>query len=117
MVNGSSIISFCILHLKDVTIWPLPGKIIGWKTISCAYRCGVLDSSGGTPEPAVWIVNRLADLPIIARLAPWLLYDTLPVIRPRIRHTAGQIGVEIDFRSGEMKEFSRTAHFSRSVHG
>ena len=94
VVNGSSIVSFCILHLKDVTIWPLP---FGWKTISCAYRCGVVDSSSGSPVPAVWIIDRLADLPVIAKLSPWLLYDTLPIIRPRIRHRAAQIDVEIDF--------------------
>jgi hypothetical protein len=97
VVNGSSILSFCILHLKNVTVWPLPGSILGWKTISCAYRCGVLDSSGGSPQPAVWIIDRLADLPVIAKLSPWLLNDTLPVIRPRIQHSGGQINVEIDF--------------------
>jgi len=97
VINGASILSFCILHLKEVTVWPLPGSVIGWKTISCAYRCGVLDASSGTPQPAVWIVDRLADLPIIAKLSPWLLFDTLPVIRPRIQHSGNQINVEIDF--------------------
>jgi hypothetical protein len=97
VVNGTSILSFCILHLKNVTIWPLPGSIIGWKTISCAYRCGILDSSDGPPQPGVWIVDRLADLPIIAKLSPWLLCDTLPVIRPRIGHFGDQIKVEIDY--------------------
>jgi hypothetical protein len=97
VINGASVLSFCILHLKNVTIWPLPGAVIGWKTISCAYRCGVLDSSSGTPQPAVWIIDRLSDLPIIAKLSPWLLYDTLPIIRPRIQHTGEQIDVELDF--------------------
>ena len=97
VINGVSVLSFCILHLKEVTVWPLPGSIIGWKTISCAYRCGVLDSSSGSPQPAVWIIDRLSDLPIIARLSPWLLYDTLPVVRPRIKHSGDKISVEIDF--------------------
>jgi hypothetical protein len=97
VINGVSVLSFCILHLKEVTIWPLPGSIIGWKTISCAYRCGVLDSSGGSPQPAVWIIDRLSDLPIIAKLSPWLLSDTLPVIRPRIKHSGNLINVELDF--------------------
>ena len=101
VVNGSSVLSFCILHLKEVTIWPLPGSIIGWKTISCAYRCGVLDSSSGSPQPAVWIIDRLSDLPIIAKLSPWLLCDTLPVIRPRIEHVGQQIDIEIDFPDRE----------------
>src|SRR5712691_8740896 len=79
VVNGSSIVSFCILNLKKVTIAPLPGSIIGWKTISCAYRCGAIDTSGASPQPIVWIIDRLSDLPVVARLAPWLLNDTLPV--------------------------------------
>jgi hypothetical protein len=97
IINGASVLSFCILHLKNVTLWPLPGSIIGWKTISCAYRTGVVDSSSGTDVPAVWIIDRLSDLPIVAKLAPFLLYDTLPTIRPLIRHGANQISVEIDY--------------------
>jgi len=96
-INGFGVLSFCILRLKEVTIWPLPGTVIGWRTISCAYRCGVLDASGGSPQPAVWIVDRLSDLPIISKLSPWLLNDTLPVIRPRIQHDGDRIEVEIDF--------------------
>jgi hypothetical protein len=97
VINGVSVLSFCILHLKNVTIWPLPGSIIGWKTISCAYRAGVIDGSSGTDVPAVWIIDRLSDLPIIAKLAPFLLFDTLPTVRPLIRHSANQISVEMDY--------------------
>jgi hypothetical protein len=57
----------------------------------------VIDSSGGSPQAAVWIVDRLADLPIIPKLSPWLLNDTLPLIRPRIKHAGEKIQVEIDF--------------------
>jgi hypothetical protein len=96
-INGTCVVSFCILHLKNVTIAPLPGSIIGWKTISCAYRCGVVDTSSGTDVPAVWIIDRLADLPVIARLSPILLADTLPIIRPHIKHSGEHIDVEIDF--------------------
>jgi hypothetical protein len=144
VINGTSVLSFCILHLKEVTVWPLPGSIIGWKTISCAYRCGVVDSSSGSPEPAVWIIDRLSDLPVIAKLSPWLLCDTLPMIRPRIKHIGEQIKVEIDFpdcqrlfkadmmpapngefRSktfGTMKEFSSFIHngvtsYAASIYG
>ncbi len=132
VINGVSVLSFCILHLKEVTVWPLPGSIIGWKTISCAYRCGVLDASGGSPQPAVWIIDRLSDLPIIAKLSPWLLYDTLPAIRPRIKHSGDKISVEIDFPdcqklfkaemepapNGEFrsKTFATMAAFSSFIH-
>jgi hypothetical protein len=131
-INGTSILSFCILHLKKVTIWPLPGSVLGWKTISCAYRCGILDSSSGSPQPAVWIIDRLTDLPVVARLSPWLLNDTLPMIRPRIQHSGEQIKVEIDFpdrqrffkadlspaRNGEFrsKTFATMKDFSAFIH-
>jgi hypothetical protein len=97
VVGGRSVVSFCILHLKNVTIWPLPGSIVGFKTISCAYRCGALDVSQSPAVPVIWIVDRLSDLPIIAKLSPWLLNDTLPIIRPRILHSVQAISVEIDF--------------------
>jgi hypothetical protein len=97
IINGASVLSFCILHLKNVTVWPLPGNIVGWKTISCAYRAGVIDSSSGSDVPAVWIVDRLSDLPIIAMLSPFLLYDTFPTIRSLIKHNANQIHIEMDY--------------------
>lgn len=34
---------------------------------------------------------------IIPKLSPWLLRDTLPLIRPRIQHVNEQIKVELDF--------------------
>jgi hypothetical protein len=133
VINGASVLSFCILHLKNVTIWPLPGSIIGWKTISCAYRAGVMDSSSGTDTPAVWIVDRLTDLPIIAKLSPFLLYDTLPTIRPLIKHAKDKISVEIDypdcqkFYKAELepipgnvfrsKIFGTLANFGTFIHG
>ena len=131
VVNGFSIVSFCVLHLKKVTIWPLPGSILGWRTISCAYRCGVLDTSAGSPQPAVWIVDRLADLPIIPKLSPWLLNDTIPAIRPRIKHERDQIALEVDFPDRQKlfkanlrpaggrlssKAFSTMAEFSSFIH-
>jgi hypothetical protein len=134
IIKERSIVSFCILHLKNVTIWPLPGSVIGYKTISCAYRCGTLDTScAAAPLPAVWIVDRLSDLPVIAKLSPWLLNDTLPIIRPRIRHSHGDIAVEIDFPDSEKlfkaelrpnaegerfksKIFSSMADFSKFIH-
>src|ERR1051326_8357997 len=52
--NGYSIISFCILDLEGLTIWPLP-TFLGLGTISCAYRCGVIDESQVDPVPSVFI--------------------------------------------------------------
>src|SRR5262245_40606504 len=70
IVNGWSVVSFCVLSLEDVTIWPMPG-FLGFKTVSCAYRCGALDTSINPTSPTVYITDRNTDLPIIARLAPF----------------------------------------------
>src|SRR5437762_735470 len=78
--NDWSVVSFCILKLNRVTVWPLP-RFLGMETISCAYRCGIIDSSNGTPEPSVYVTDRNTDLSIIARLGPWLLADSFPMIR------------------------------------
>lgn len=105
--NGWSIVSFCILALDRVTISPLPG-IFGYKTISCAYRCGVLDSSTLQEESAVYITDRQTDLPLIARLAPWLLLDTILMVRPKIQHQNGIMKISVDYLDGQSM-FAATA--------
>jgi hypothetical protein len=87
-INGWSVTSFCILSLEQVTLWPLPGKLIGFKTISCAYRCGIVDVSTGERVPSVYILDRNTDLPLIARLGPFLFLDTLPMVRVAINHVS-----------------------------
>ncbi|MGA7216706.1 MAG: hypothetical protein WBX38_00230, partial [Candidatus Sulfotelmatobacter sp.] len=67
IINGWSVASFCILRLDKVILWPLPG-FLGMKTISCAYRCGVIDASQSPAGPSVYITDRNTNLPIIARL-------------------------------------------------
>jgi len=105
--NGWSIVSFCILHLDRVIIWPLPG-IFGYRTTSCAYRCGVMDASGQTVKPSVYITDRQTDLPLIARLAPWLFLDTILMVRPRIQHSGDVMKISVDYLDGQPM-FSATA--------
>ncbi len=50
VINGWSVMSFCILNLDKIMLAPLP-PIIRFKTLSCAYRAGIFDYSGGKPEP------------------------------------------------------------------
>lgn len=85
VVNGFSAVSFCILWLERLTVAPIP-PILRYCTISCAYRIGVLDLSESVPVPAVYVIDRWADLPLIARLAPVLLQDTIPVVKAAIGH-------------------------------
>jgi hypothetical protein len=94
--NGWSVVSFCILDLDRVMIWPLPG-ILGYRTTSCAYRCGVTDASKTPSAPSVYITDRQTDLPIIARLAPWLFLDTILMVRPRIRHEGETWTISVDY--------------------
>ena len=89
VVNGYSAVSFCILWLEKLTLSPIPA-VLSYSTISCAYRIGVLDNSEATPVPSVYVVDRWADLPMIARLGPLILQDTIPVIKAAIGHDNGQ---------------------------
>jgi hypothetical protein len=94
--NGWSVASFCILKLDRVVIWPFP-SFFGMQTISCAYRCGVIDTSQSPPEPAVYITDRNTDLPIIARVAPWWFADTIPMVRPTLRDGPDGFSIQINY--------------------
>jgi hypothetical protein len=85
VVKGHCAVSFCILWLEHLTVTPIP-SIFNFKTISCAYRIGVMDMSGPRPEPSVYVTDRWADLPLIAHLGPFVLQDTIPVIKAAIGH-------------------------------
>lgn len=77
--NGWSVASLCILKLSHVVIAPMP-RVLGCKTISCAYRCGVLDTSKTQAEPSVYIIDRNTDQPLIAHFARWWLAENMPLI-------------------------------------
>lgn len=83
--NGWSVVSFCILWLDKLSVSPLPAWP-RYSTISCAYRIGVTDVSGPEPEPSVYVTDRWADLPLIARLGPLVLLDTIPIVNASIGH-------------------------------
>src|SRR5690349_23178451 len=108
VVNGYSAVSFCILWLERLTLSPIP-SIIPFSTISCAYRVGVLDMSEDKPVPAVYVTDRWADLPLIAKIAPVVLMDTIPVIKAAIGHD-NQKGTHV-----QMSYTDGSALFSASV--
>lgn len=100
VVNGYSAVSFCILWLEKLSVAPFPA-LFGLSTISCAYRIGVLDVSGAKPEPSVYVVDRWADLPMISRLGPLILQDTIPVIKAAIGHeNDGETSVQMSYTDG-----------------
>lgn len=94
--NGWCVVSFCILKLDRVMLSPLPGAF-GFETTSCAYRCGVMDTSGGREESSVYITDRNTDLPMIARLAPFLFLDTIPMARVSIARDGGAVNVQATY--------------------
>lgn len=100
VVNGYSAVSFCILWLEKLTVSPIPA-LFSFRTISCAYRIGVIDVSGPAPEPSVYVIDRWADLPVIARLGPLVLQDTIPVVKAAIGHdNEGGTRVQMSYTDG-----------------
>ncbi len=96
VINGWSVVSFCVLMLDRVMLSPLP-SFLGFKTVSCAYRCGVIDTSGASPEPSVYITDRNTDLPIISRLGPWVFSDTILMIRPSITQEGDAVTIRVNY--------------------
>ena len=83
-VNGYGVVSFCLLKLRGLTVWPLPTSL-GLSTTSCAYRCAVTDESGKTPTSSVYVLGRNTDLPIISRLGPSLFSGNIQKINVSIQ--------------------------------
>ncbi|GHO63963.1 hypothetical protein KSC_028550 [Ktedonobacter sp. SOSP1-52] len=78
--HGWSVVSFCILKLDRVTLVPLPSRL-GLETISCAYRCGVIDITGTQPMSSVYILRRYTDRSLISSLGPWVFADPIAKVR------------------------------------
>ena len=100
IINDWSVVSFCILWLEKISLSPIP-PIIPFHTISCAYRIGVIDTSGAKPEPSVYITDRYADLPIIAKLSPWIMLDTIPIVKAAVGHTGENTFVQMSLPNEE----------------
>ena len=98
--NGHGVVSFCILKLHNLTLWPLP-SVMGFDTISCAYRCGVIDGSRMFPEPSVYVVSRNTNAPIISRFAPILFSGAMHMIQTDIMHGAEGIDISAMYPSGK----------------
>lgn len=100
--NGWSLMSFCILKLEKLTIPPIP-PIINFKTITCAYRAGIMDYSKETPEPSVWITDRNTNLKLCSLLAPLIIKDELPMIEAAIGHVkdTGAVHTQFSFKDGQ----------------
>jgi hypothetical protein len=98
--NGWSVVSFCILWLERLQLPPIPA-IGNFSTISAANRIGVIDESTPVHEPSVYVTDRWADLPIIAKIAPLVILDSVPIIKAAIGHHDGKTNVQLSYRGGD----------------
>ena len=102
VINGWSLMSFCILNLDRVRISPMP-PIFRFQTLSCAYRAGIIDHSSGIPERSVWITDRNANLKIIPLLSRLIIRDKMPRINAAIGHdkATGTVHTQFSFPDGQ----------------
>lgn len=102
VINGWSLMSFCILKLDRLTVAPLP-PLYNFQTLTCAYRAGIMDCSNGKPTPSVWITDRNSDLKIVKFLSPFIIKDKVPYIDAAIGHDRdnGIIHTQFSFMDGQ----------------
>ena len=102
VLNGWSLMSFCILNLDRVTVSPIP-NIFNFKTLTCAYRAGIIDHSKETPEPSVWITDRNSNLRTVKFLSPLIIRDTIPRIDAAIGHDTSReiVHTQFSFMDGQ----------------
>jgi hypothetical protein len=109
IINGSGIVSFCLLKLEGLTVWPLP-SFLGFNSTSSAYRCAVVDSSGASHEPSVYVLGRNTDLPIISRLGPVLFSGKMQMIHTSIEDTPSSIDINANYMDGQNLFSAKVKH-------
>jgi hypothetical protein len=114
VLNGWSIVSFCILKIQRLMLRPIP-SVLGFETICCAYRCGVIDQSG-LPSPSVYILGRNTDSPFVSLMAPLILESPMPPVTALIRQERGYKQIKIRFGDGRPL-FSAKLYPSRAEGG
>ena len=110
--NGFGVVSFCLLRLKGVTLWPLP-TLMGIDSISCAYRCAVMDLSSGVPQPSVYILGRSTNVPIIGKLGTALFSGDMQVMNASIKQRVNHCDIQVSDNQGNMIIAAHTRSSSR----
>jgi hypothetical protein len=100
LYNGYGVVSFCLLKLKGVTLWPLPTSM-GIDSISCAYRCAVMDTSSGAREPSVYILGRSTNVPIVGKLGTALFSGDMRVMSASIEEGHHGCDIRVDDSQGK----------------
>ena len=107
LYHGHGVVSFCLLKLKGVTLWPFPTSM-GIDSISCAYRCAVMDGSAGVPEPSVYILGRSTNIPIVGKLGTSLFSGNMEVMNASIEERSGHCDIRVSDRKGKSIFAART---------
>ena len=100
LYHGYGVVSFCLLRLKGVTLWPLPTSM-GFDSISCAYRCAVMDTSSGAPEPSVYILGRSTNVPIVGKIGTALFSGDMRVMNASIEDRPNGCDIRVDESHGQ----------------
>jgi hypothetical protein len=102
VINGWSMMSFCVLNLDKIMLAPFP-PIIRIKALTCAYRAAVVDHSKSEPEPSVWITDRDSNLRMIKLFSPLIIRDKIPRIDAAIGHDKkrGSTHIQFSFMNGD----------------
>jgi hypothetical protein len=109
LYHGYGIVSFCLLRLKGVTLWPLPTSI-GIDSISCAYRCAVMDSSARVPEPSVYILGRSTSVPIVSKLGTVLFSGNMQLMNAAIEERLHDIDIRVSDSKGKKLFVAQTKY-------
>jgi hypothetical protein len=109
LYQGYGVVSFCLLKLIGVTLWPFPTSM-GIDSISCAYRCAVTDISSNAPEPSVYILGRSTNLPIVGKLGTALFSGDMQVMNASIGERLGECDIRVSDNKGKNVFVAQTKH-------
>ena len=93
-IRGWGVASFCLLDLRHITAAPLP-TVAGINSISCAPRFAVLDHSGSTPRPAVFVETRQTSSPFGAWFTSLGFSCRHPYADAQITHSEAQTQISV----------------------
>lgn len=100
LCHGYGVVSFCLLKLKGVTLWPLPTSM-GIDSISCAYRCAVVDTSSSVPEPSVYILGRSTSVPMVSKLGTALFSGNMQLMKASMEERAHDCNIRVSDSQGK----------------
>lgn len=113
LFHGYGVVSFCLLKLKGVTLWPLPTSI-GIDSISCAYRCAVTDTSSAAPEPSVYILGRSTNVPIVGKLGTAFFSGDMQLMSASIEERPHNFDISVRDSKGK-RIFVAQTKYSRGL--